>query len=74
VGAKTQIYTTLRRLADEGVGVVVISSELPEIIGLCDRVVVMNEGRMCGLLEGEDICEHEIISKACLEAETVEDR
>jgi ribose transport system ATP-binding protein len=74
VGAKTQIYTTLRRLADEGVGVVVISSELPEIIGLCDRVVVMNEGRMCGLLEGDDICEHKIISMACLEAATVEDR
>ncbi len=74
VGAKTHIYATLRRLAEEGVGVVVISSELPEIIGLCDRVVVMNEGRMCGLLEGEAICEREIISKACLEAETVEDR
>lgn len=74
VGAKTQIYTTLRRLANEGVGVVVISSELPEIIGLCDRVVVMNEGRMCGLLAGEDICEQKIISKACMEAETVEDR
>jgi ribose transport system ATP-binding protein len=74
VGAKTHIYATLRRLADQGIGVVVISSELPEIIGLCDRVLIMNEGRMCGVLEGDDICENQIISMACFEAETAEDR
>jgi ribose transport system ATP-binding protein len=66
VGAKTQIYHLLRRLASEGVGVLMISSELPEIVGLCDRVVVMYEGRLCGLLERDRIDEKSIIQMACL--------
>ena len=68
IGAKTQIYHLLRRLAAEGVGVIMISSELPEVVGLCDRVLVMYEGRMCGLLEGGEINEQTIIQKACLSA------
>jgi ribose transport system ATP-binding protein len=66
VGAKTQIYHLLRRLASEGVGVLMISSELPEIVGVCDRVVVMYEGRMCGVLEGDQVNEKSIIQMACL--------
>ena len=66
VGAKTQIYHLLRRLASDGVGVLMISSELPEIVGVCDRVVVMYEGRLCGLLEGDRINEKSIIQMACL--------
>jgi ribose transport system ATP-binding protein len=66
VGAKTQIYHLLRRLADEGVGVMMISSELPEVVGICDRVVVMYEGTACGLLEGDHINEKSIIQMACL--------
>jgi ribose transport system ATP-binding protein len=68
IGAKAHIYRTLRALADRGVAVVVISSELPEVVGLCDRVVVMNEGRVCGELEGADVGEHAIMSMACLES------
>jgi ribose transport system ATP-binding protein len=67
VGAKAHIYRTLRALADRGVAVVVISSELPEVVGLCDRVVVMNEGRVCGEIEGAGVGEHAIMSLACLE-------
>ena len=66
VGAKTQIYHLLRRLASDGVGVLMISSELPEVVGLCDRVVVMYEGKMCGILEGDHINEKSIIQMACL--------
>jgi ribose transport system ATP-binding protein len=66
VGAKTQIYHLLRRLASEGVGVLMISSELPEIVGVCDRVAVMYEGRLCGILEGDQINEKSIIQMACL--------
>ncbi len=66
VGAKTQIYHLLRRLASEGVGVMMISSELPEIVGVCDRVVVMYEGHLCGILAGESINEKSIIQMACL--------
>ena len=43
-----------------------ISSELPEVVGVCDRVLVMYEGRMCGTLEGRDINESSIIQMACL--------
>ena len=50
VGAKSEIHAILRELADEGVGVVVISSELPELIGLCDRVLVIRDGRVAGEL------------------------
>lgn len=66
VGAKTQIYHLLRRLASDGIGVLMISSELPEIVGVCDRVVVMYEGRVCGILEGDHINEKSIIQMACL--------
>ena len=45
VGAKAEIYRRLRGLADQGLGVLVASSELPELIGLCDRIIVMHEGR-----------------------------
>jgi ribose transport system ATP-binding protein len=45
VGAKAEIYRRLRSLADTGLGVLVASSELPELIGLCDRIIVMHAGR-----------------------------
>jgi len=48
VGAKYEIYTIIHQLAAAGKGVLVISSELPEILGLCDRVYVMSEGRFTG--------------------------
>ncbi|PDO10491.1 MAG: ABC transporter ATP-binding protein [Candidatus Reconcilbacillus cellulovorans] len=48
VGAKYEIYTIIHRLADEGKGILLISSELPEILGLCDRIYVMSEGRITG--------------------------
>ncbi|MFC3386181.1 multiple monosaccharide ABC transporter ATP-binding protein [Couchioplanes azureus] len=48
VGAKYEIYTIVNRLADEGKGVLVISSELPELLGLCDRIYTLAEGRITG--------------------------
>ena len=48
VGAKYEIYSIINALADEGRGVLVISSEMPELLGLCDRIYVMNEGRFVG--------------------------
>ncbi len=64
VGAKTEIHRLLRSLSKEGVGVVVISSELPEVIGMCDRVLVMHEGSSKGVVVGDDINEEEIIRRA----------
>lgn len=53
VGAKYEIYTIIHRLAAEGKGVLVISSELPEVLGLCDRIYVMNAGRITGEVSRE---------------------
>lgn len=64
VGAKTEIYLLLRKLAEQGIGVIVISSELPEIIGLCDRVMVMHEGRQNGIVSGKNLTEEKIIHLA----------
>jgi putative multiple sugar transport system ATP-binding protein len=44
VGAKFEIYTLIARLADEGKAILMISSEMPELLGMCDRIYVMNEG------------------------------
>ena len=52
IGAKTEIYRIIANLAKSGIGVLVISSELPEIIGVCDRVLVMHEGRIAGEVGG----------------------
>jgi ABC-type sugar transport system ATPase subunit len=44
VGAKYEIYTIINQLAEEGRGVIMISSEMPELLGVCDRIYVMNNG------------------------------
>ncbi|MGN8647231.1 multiple monosaccharide ABC transporter ATP-binding protein [Gracilibacillus sp. HCP3S3_G5_1] len=54
VGAKFEIYSQINELAEQGLAVIIISSELPEILGLSDRVYVMNEGRLTGELSREE--------------------
>ncbi len=61
VGTKQQIYHFISALARDGKSIIVVSSEMPEIIGLCTRVAVMREGRIVGILEGEEISEQEIM-------------
>lgn len=61
VGAKSEIHRILRDLAREGVGIVMISSELPELIGVCDRVLVVREGQISGELAGNDMTEENIM-------------
>jgi putative multiple sugar transport system ATP-binding protein len=46
VGAKFEIYTIINKLADAGKGVIVISSELPELLGICDRIYTLSEGHI----------------------------
>ena len=48
VGAKYEIYQLIHQLADDGKAILMISSELPEILGMSDRIIVMNEGRVTG--------------------------
>lgn len=66
VGAKAEIHRIVRDLARDGVGVVVISSELPELIGVCDRVLVMREGRIAGEVSGTAMTEDNIIHLASI--------
>lgn len=64
VGAKASIHQLIRDLATQGVGVMMISSELPEIIGMSDRVIVMHEGRVEAELDGDQMTEKDIMLAA----------
>jgi len=64
VGAKYAIYQLLDQLAAEGIGVVLISSELPEILGLTDRVAVFHEGQLMRVLQTRDTTQEEIMHYA----------
>ena len=64
VGTKQQIYHFISALARDGHSIIVVSSEMQEVIGLCTRVAVMREGRIVGMLEGDEINEHEIMRYA----------
>lgn len=64
VGAKAEIYALIRALAAEGMGVLLISSELPEVLALAHRIVVMHEGRITGILNREDATEEKLMAYA----------
>ena len=64
VGAKRQIYDLIVRLAQEGMGVLIVSSEMEEVIGIAHRVAVMRQGRIVGTLERADVTEQAIASLA----------
>ena len=62
VGAKYEIYCIMNQLASEGKTVIMISSELPELLGMCDRLYIMNEGRIVGEMNAEDATQESIMS------------
>ena len=62
VGAKFEIYGIMNRLVAEGRGIVMISSEMPELLGMCDRIYVMNEGRILGELSREEASQERIMA------------
>ena len=63
-GVKVEVYNIRNKLANMGVGVVFISSELPEIVSLCDRVLVMHRGKSMGILEKDKISQENILKLA----------
>ena len=67
VGAKVEIYEIINQLAEQGVAIILISSEMTEIIGMCDRSVIMSQGRITGELDRELLNEDEIIKLAMKE-------
>jgi ABC-type sugar transport system ATPase subunit len=64
VGARSEIYQLLRESAARGVGILLISSDLPELLGMCDRIAVMRAGRIAGVFPREDATEVNVIACA----------
>ncbi|MDD3362988.1 MAG: ATP-binding cassette domain-containing protein, partial [Hespellia sp.] len=64
IGAKDEIHKILRDLAKDGTAVVVISSELPEILSISDRILVMRRGKIVGSLDNDDLTQETIMNKA----------
>jgi len=64
VGAKYEIYTLINELSKKGIGVIMISSEMAEIIGMCDRTIVMRDGRIQGELGRDELSEEKIMTLA----------
>ena len=64
VGAKSEIMRILQEITARGIGIIMISSELPEIINLSDRILVMCEGRVTGEFRGTDVSQEEIMNCA----------
>ncbi|MGW7610025.1 sugar ABC transporter ATP-binding protein [Streptomyces sp. NPDC054766] len=61
VGARAELYAVIRRLADEGLAVLLVSSEVPEVLGLADRVLVLREGRVVHTAPARDLDEHRVL-------------
>ena len=64
VGAKLEIYRLMRGLADVGVAVLMISSDMEEVIGVSDRIAVMHEGRISGMLTRDQFSEENVLMLA----------
>ncbi|RVU28789.1 sugar ABC transporter ATP-binding protein [Streptomyces antnestii] len=61
VGARAELYAVIRRLADEGLAVLMVSSEVPEVLGLADRVLVLREGQVVHRARAQDLDEHDVL-------------
>lgn len=71
VGAKAEFYQLICKCAKQGMGVILISSELPEVIGLSDRIIIMKDGKISGEVNREEATEEILLSYAMLEEEAV---
>ena len=61
VGAKYEIYQLMNKLAGEGKGIIVISSEMPELLGVCDRILVMSKGRQAGIFDTKEVSQVQLM-------------
>ena len=62
MGAKYEIYQVINEMVAQGKSVILISSDMPEILGMCDRTYIMNEGYVVGELEGNEIAQVNIMN------------
>jgi putative multiple sugar transport system ATP-binding protein len=72
VGAKYEIYTIINRLASEGKSIILISSELPEILGICDRVYVMRDGKIVGEVPAKEASQEIVMKYIMTQNEVIE--
>lgn len=73
VGAKSEIHQLLRELADQGIGIIMISSELPEVLAVCDRILVMRRGRVAAEFPKDDATQEKIMNAAILGGDARQD-
>ena len=66
IGTKAEMYTIMRSLAEQGIGVIMISSEMPELLGVCDRIDIMNNGQLKAVLSIEEATEEKILKEAAV--------
>jgi len=64
VGAKSEIYSIIYQLAQRGAAVIMVSSELPEVLGVCDRIIVMRQGRIVAELDRNEATQQRVLSLA----------
>ena len=64
IGAKAEIYTLIAQLSESGVGIIFVSSELMEIIGMCDRVIVIHEGQITGEFDRSEATQEKLMHAA----------
>ena len=65
VGAKYDIYCLINKMVEDGKSVIMISSEMPELLGMCDRIYVMSEGRLAGEFTAEEATQERIMLRSC---------
>ena len=73
VGAKWEVYNLMNEIASAGAGVIMISSEMKEVIGMSDRIIVMSEGRLTGELDAKNATQEEIMKAASASLQMKED-
>ena len=64
VGAKKDIYDLMNKLTEHGVSIIMVSSELPEVLGMSDRIMVIHEGTVAGILESQGATQESVITLA----------
>ena len=67
IGAKQDIYAIIEELAREGKGILFVSSELPELLGNCHRILVLREGRSTGILDAHSATQEQIMTLATMQ-------
>lgn len=71
VGAKSAIYEIISELASQGLGIIMVSSEMPEVLGMCDRILVMREGRISAMLSRSEASQESILAAAMADGTAV---